>query len=84
MTGFVVKHEPEDFVNGEDVKGDVLLVGFAKDIGTAYSMVTNHQSRRIEAWGMTSEQLANVDLADWLAVDKSDYSITPVEKRKLI
>ena len=84
MTGFVVKHEPEDFVNGETVKGDVLLLGFAKDIDTAYRMVINHQSRRIEAWGMSSEELADVDLADWIAVDKSDYSIIPVEKKRLI
>ena len=84
MTGFVVKHEPEDLVNGETVKGDVLLLGFAKDIDTAYRMVINHQSRRIEAWGMSSEELADMDLADWLAVDKSDYSIIPVEKKRLI
>lgn len=84
MSGFVIHHAPSTYVEGVGVVDEpVRFISTADTYAEAQEVVSRDQSRRIEEMQMTPEEEELFDYADWIMVDKCEYSIMPykVESR---
>ena len=80
MSGYVVHHAPSEYVEGAGVvDNDVRFISIADTYEEAQDVVSKDQSRRLEEMKMTPQEEEEFDYADWIMVDKSDYSIMPYE-----
>lgn len=80
MSGYVVHHAPSEYVEGVGVvNNDVRFISIADTYEEAQDVVSKDQSRRLEEMKMTPQEEEEFDYADWIMVDKSEYSIMPYE-----
>ena len=80
MSGFVVHHAPSKYVEGVGVVDEpVRFISTADTYAEAQDVVSRDQTRRLEEMQMTHEDEELFDYADWIMVDKSEYSILPYE-----
>lgn len=80
MSGYVVHHAPSTYVEGVGVVDEpVRFISTADTYAEAQDVVHKDQTRRLEEMEMTPEQEELFDYADWIMVDKSEYSILPYE-----
>ena len=80
MSGYVVHYAPSKYVEGARVFDEpVRFVDIADTYEEAQDVVSKDQSRRLEEMKMTPQEEEEFDYADWIMVDKSEYSIMPYE-----